>query len=83
MPQKRNGKAQLAVTVVELQNAVADGWIIDPPVERKQIPDRPDGDWYCHVILWREGRVRVLTVPDDALLRQFLGEHDLTVAGQE
>ena len=82
MPQKRQSKAQLAVTVLELQNAVAEGWGIDAPVERKQIPDRPDGAWYCHVILWREGRVRVLTVPDDAVLRQFLGERDLTVTNQ-
>ncbi len=51
MPQKRHSKAQLAVTVLELQNAVAEGWVIDAPVERKQIPDRPDGGWYCHVIL--------------------------------
>lgn len=83
MPQKRQSKAQLAVTMLELQNAVADGWIIDAPVARKQIPDRPDGGWYCHIILWRAGRVQVLTVPDDTILRQFLGEHDLTVTGQE
>ncbi len=78
MPKKRNSTSQLAVTLAELQAAVAVGWVIDPPVHRKQVPERPDGAWYCDVILWRDGRVRVLTVPDDAALRQFRSERDLT-----
>ncbi len=82
MSQKRNAKAQLAGTMVELQAALAEGWTIDPPVNRKQVPERLDADWYCDVILWREGRVRLLTLPDDAALGQFLGERDLAVTHQ-
>ena len=69
----------MAVTLATLQEALAAGWTIDPPVHRKQVPDRPDGDWYCDVILWWDGRVQLLTLPDDAALRQFLNECDLAV----
>jgi hypothetical protein len=75
---KRVRRAQLAVSLAELRDAVAEGWIIDPPVERQRIPDRPDGAWYCQIILWRDGRVHVLTVPDEPAVRQFLDERNVT-----
>jgi hypothetical protein len=75
----RNRTSQLAVTLAEFQSALTEGWVVDPPVQRKRVPDRPNGAWYCDVILWREGRVKVLTVPDDAALRQFLAARDLKV----
>ena len=51
-----------------------DGWQIDLPVVRKQLPDRPDGDWYVDVILWRDGRVKLLTLRDDPVIDQIVVE---------
>jgi hypothetical protein len=82
MSKRHDAKSQLAVTMAELQAVLAEGWMVDPPAIRKQVPDRPDGVWHCDVILWRDGRVRVLTLPDDAALRQFFGEHDLAMTNQ-
>jgi len=45
MLKRHNARSQLAVTMAELQAALAEGWTIDPPVSRKQAPDRPDGAW--------------------------------------
>jgi hypothetical protein len=80
MSPKSHHKAQLAVTVTELQIALDGGWVIDAPVTRQQIPDQPDGAWYCHVILWRAGRVQLLTVPDDPALRRLLAERGADIA---
>ncbi len=82
MLKRRNARSPLAATMAELQAALAEGWTIDPPVSRRQVPDRPDGAWYCDVILWREGRVRVLTVSDDAALRECLAEHSAHIEGE-
>lgn len=54
--------AQLISTLAEVQAMLADGWQIDPPVIRKRVPDRPDGDWHLDIILWRDGRVKLLTL---------------------
>lgn len=81
MPGKRYDKAQLAVTLAELQSALGEGWVIEPPVERVQIPARPNGRWYCQAILWRDGRVQVLTVLDEPALRQFLAEQKVSIRG--
>ncbi len=75
--QQNQGRANLAVTIAELQAALDEGWTIDPPVERLRIPDQGGGNWYCHIILWRQDRVRVLTVPDDPSLRQLLTAHGI------
>jgi len=83
MPGKRYNRAQLAVTLAELRDALTEGWVLDPPVERVQIPAQPNGRWYCQAILWRGGRVQVLTVPDEPALRQFLGERNISLTDRK
>jgi len=82
MCQKHHGKSALAVTLAELQAALAEGWVMDASEGHKQIPDRPTGDWYCDLILWRDDRVRVMTLPEDAALRRFLAERNLMPTDQ-
>jgi hypothetical protein len=75
MAKKRDPDVHLVVTVEELRAVLAEGWTIDPPVNCRPAVDRSQAARYCDVILWRAGRVRVLTVPDDAALRGLLAEH--------
>ena len=75
----RQPAAQLTVTLSELRLTLAGGWVIDPPVYRKQLPGRLAGPWYCDVILWREGELKVLTLMEDEALRSFLAEQGMTV----
>lgn len=79
MPRKPHLESPLAVTLPELRAALAEGWTIDAPVSRQQPADHPDHPRYCDVILWREGRVRVLTLRNDAALRSFLAEQGFSL----
>lgn len=72
MRQTSRREAQLISTQVDFQAMLADGWRIDPPVVRKRVPDRPDGAWYLDVILWREGRVKLLTLRDEPAVNSLL-----------
>lgn len=74
MQRKRHPDSPLAVTIAELQAALAEGWTIDVSTMRRPSVDHPDRPRYCDVILWRESRVRVLTLRDDAALRSLLAE---------
>lgn len=79
MWRKRNPGSQLAFTVAELRAALAEGWTIDPPVNRRRGAERSGAAWYCDVILWRADHVRLLTLFDDAALRGLLAEYDVQV----
>lgn len=74
--------AQLISTLAEVQAMLADGWQIDPPVIRKRVPDRPDGDWHLDIILWRDGRVKLLTLRDTSAERHFVLERGLDITDQ-
>jgi hypothetical protein len=65
---------QLVCPLGDLKQMLIDGWQIDLPVVRKQLPDRPDGDWVVDVILWRDGRVKLLTLRDDSGIDQIVSE---------
>lgn len=74
-------EAQLVPTLADLQAMPADGWPIDPPIVRQQVPDRPNGARRVDAILWRDGRVRLLTLPDEGALRDFAAEQQLEISG--
>jgi hypothetical protein len=74
--------AQLISTLAEVQAMLADGWQIDPPVIRKRVPDRLDGDWHLDIILWRDGRVKLLTLHDEPAAHSLLSKQGVeTPAG--
>ena len=58
----------------DLKQMLVDGWKIDLPVVRRQLPDRHDGEWYVDVILWRDGRVKLLTLRDEPGMDQIVTE---------
>ena len=66
--------AQIVWPLRDLTQMLVDGWQIDPPVVRRQLPDRHDGDWYVDVILWRDGRVKLLTLRDEPGIDQIVSE---------
>jgi hypothetical protein len=66
--------AQIVCPLGDLKQMLSAGWQIDLPVVRKQLPERPDGDWYVDVILWRDGRVKLLTLRDDPVIDQIVVE---------
>ena len=65
---------QLVCPLGDLKQMLIDGWQIDLPVVRKRLPERPDGDWYVDVILWRDGRVKLLTLRDELGIDQIVSE---------
>jgi len=65
---------QIVCLLGDLKQMLIDGWQIDLPVVRKQLPDRPAGDWYVDIILWRDGRVKLLTLRDDSEVDQIVSE---------
>jgi hypothetical protein len=60
----------------DLKQMLIDGWQIDLPVVRKRLPERPAGDWVVDVILWRDGRVKLLTLRDEPVIDQIVAEQD-------
>ena len=67
---------KLVCPLGDLKQMLLAGWQIDLPVVRKRLPERPDGDWYVDVILWRDGRVKLLTLRDEPVIDQIVAEHD-------
>ena len=66
--------AEIVWPLRDLTQMLVDGWQIDPPVVRRQLPDAHDRDWYVDVILWRDGRVKLLTLRDEPGIDQIVSE---------
>jgi hypothetical protein len=82
MPSSRSCTAQLVASLAELEEALASGWRVDPPVYHKQLAGHPATDWYYDLILWCDGRVRIMTLVDDETSRACFARHRWMVTHQ-
>ncbi len=79
LPWTRRRTSELAVPVSALKEALAEGWTIDSPAQRRQYMRRADGEWLYDVILWRESEVRVLTLREEPALCELLAQSGVAV----
>ena len=61
---------------LDLMRRLDEGWQIEPPVYIMASPSRRS-QVVIRVVIWRDGRPQVTTVPDTDDIRQYLAEHNL------
>lgn len=67
--------------LAELRAAVADGWIVEPPILRRPgWSNRRGTPPSLHFIMVLQERRRLFVLNDSPALRQFLAEHQLVGA---
>jgi len=63
-------------TFLDLMRKLDECWQIEPPVYIMTSPSRSN-QVVVRMVIWRDGRPQVATVPDADDIRQYLADHDL------
>jgi hypothetical protein len=62
---------------LDLMRKLDDGWQIEPPVYIMTSPAQRS-QIIIRMVIWRDGRPQVVTVPDTDDIRQYLADHNLS-----
>ncbi len=70
------------VSCVKLEEMLADGWKITPPVyvrPRGWRPSKSKGQSAYHLVLERKSEVHLVSIPEGPEIRQFLADSELPI----